>query len=415
MKKSIFYLFINCLVLASSSNSQSVQESFKDLNNCIDIEVEAMKIIPSFYAKKQYDSIELTLDFVNIKCIESESLRMIRLLLAIENKTFTDSTLTDADIFLIKKESKYIRHGHLSDYRHFMMSSSYYNSRFSMIREYGYRSNLESRLIEVLIKWSTNLINNSLDRTSLEFSVLEHIRGFQRKFRKGVNLFREVNKPQHKNSTIRKTYDRYHSNFVLNRAAHLGVGYLSWASLGDARNFYGVKSGMHLNLGYMVSNKDRIDISGDFRFGKSLLPMKINRADTSFFSSNGNGYLVGLDYVRTIWRPNRRFEFAGLIGVGAEGRRVFTLEDSEELTPTDKRMSPDDKEKFAFNLGMEFKYFVLAGAAINVKTRYIFSGNFRELQGVGGSQTNGNSLILNIGFSFFLDGHPYRSFWNMER
>jgi hypothetical protein len=236
MKKKLFTLFLSLIGIALIARSQSVEESFKNINNCIDIEIEAMHLVPQFYFKKQFDSIELTLDYVKMKCVESESLRMTRFLLAIQNGSFTETTLDSRDIYLIKKESKRIRHGHLYDFHHFVLSSSFATSDFSRNNNPWTRGELERRMIETLIGWSTQLINKG-GRNSLELSVLEHIRALPNEIRKGSRLFREVNKSKYRNSPLRQTYDQYHDLYVMNRALHFGIAYTHWMQRVPAEKF----------------------------------------------------------------------------------------------------------------------------------------------------------------------------------
>lgn len=403
-----------------AQNDVSVEASFKGLTNCIDIEIMAMKIIPGFYKKKQFDSIALTLDYVTLTCQETEALRITRFLMEIETRSFTDSSLTSRDIYLIKKEARNISQGHLYDFHHFMLLPQFAASVYaSDLRNPFNRIDIEQRMIEMITQWRIKLVSRD-NLSTLERSVLHHLRGGRDPHRVGKNLFIEVNKSKYKGSRIRKTYDKYHNNFVMNRAVHFGIAYSQHMPDGNAGNIYGPLPGLHMSVGYSLTSKNRLDMYLGGRWGSARNPYRIVRPDTSFLSNKASSFIGGFDFTRTIWRPSRRFDFSVTAGFGWEERFFFKeLTEDPDISnePNDfinAKMGVANYNRAYGLVGLEFKYFVGSGLAINVSPRYMFNGNFnRDIA----TPINGNTFMLNIGLSVFGGGHPSRrnvKFWSLS-
>lgn len=421
--KKIRLIAVVCFFIGLSPalRSQSVEKEFANLNNCIDIEMTALRILPDFYLKKQYDSIELALEFVKIKCFESEALRISSILLSIQNNVFRDSTISDRDIYLIKKEVKYIRQGHLYDFNHFLLSDLFSSSNFSRDFSTSYsRRNVEMKVIEMITRWSNELLLRS-GLTSLENSLVEHIAGVRHEDRKSRNLFREVDRSIHNNSSIRNTYNRYHDNFLLNRAFYISTGYMHWVAGGNAQKVYGSLPGLYFKMGSGFSKKDRIDFYMGLRFGSAKQPVSIVRPDTSFTSNRATASLYGLDYVRSIWRPSRKLDISLLAGIGLEQRSLFKSQyddpevDNEPADLINAKTGESIVGKFYGSVGSEINYFIAPAFAINTGIRYLFSNNFKN--SIAATPIGGNSLLIQVGISAFINGHPARrrGFWNLMR
>lgn len=403
-----------------AQNDVSVEASFKGLTNCVDIEIMAMKIIPGFYKKNQFDSIALTLDYVTLTCMETEALRITRFLMEMETRSFTDSSMTSRDIYLLKKEAKNISNGHLYDFYHFMLLPQFAGSVYaSDIRNPFNRIEIEQRMIDMIREWRMKLVRRG-DLSTLEKSVLHHLRGAPDAHRVGKNLFLEVNRSKYKGSRVRKTYDKYHDNFVMSRAVHFGIAYSHHIPGGDAGTVYGQLPGLHVAVGYNFTRRNRVDMYLGGRWGSASNAYRVQRPDTTFFSRKASSLIGGFDFTRTIWRPSRRFDLSVTAGIGWEERFFFTeLDEDGEVDnePNDiinAKMGPTSGSRTYGLAGLEFKYFVGSGLAINISPRYMFSGNFDRYIA---TPVNGNTLVLNIGLSVFGGGHPSRrnvKFWSLS-
>lgn len=407
---------------SSSLKAQSIEKEFENLTNCIDIEIAALKIVPSFYLKEQFDSIELVLDFVKIKCFQTEALRITSLLLAIQNKNFSDTMMSSSDIYIIEKETKNIRNGHLHDFKHFFLSSDFkttdYTSTFSNLLG---RQSLEMSVMSMIIRWSNDLLYKRNNLSSLEITVLEHIASIRQRDRKSRNLFKEVNRNSYNNSRIRNEYDKYHDNFVLNRANFVSGGYTHWFARGEGAKVYGNLPAFYLKIGRGISKRERIDMYTGFRLGNSKLPINIVTTDTIFSSNKASSFLWGLDYVRSILRPSRKLDISLLVGIGVEERIIYSelSEDSEVYNePEDIINAKTGKNTYArlyTSVGAEINYFIKAGLCFNVGTRYLLSNKYLKTSVT--TDISGNSLLIQFGISKFFNGHPARrsGFWNLQR
>jgi hypothetical protein len=422
MKKaaSIIVICLYCFTSHAQQRPVSVEEAFKGLNHCVDIEVAAMRIVPEFYAKNQLDSIALTLDYLKTVCQETEALRITRFLLEMEQRTFSDSSISSRDIYLIKKEAKHIANGHLYDFGYFLMAMNYAGSSFAKNPGNPFmRADIEKRMIEMIRTWRRVLLLRG-GLTELELSILHHLRTEKEDSLIGKNLFHVINKPQYRGTRIRKQYDHYHSNYMLSNSFHLQLSYSHWLSTGAAASLFRSKPGMYFSLGYLFSNYNRIDAYMGARFGEARVPYRIIRPDTSFFGKKGDIIVMGFDYTRTLWRPSRLFDLGVSAGLGLQQRRFFNrLPQSDDIVNETNDIINAKMGKYynysgIYSAGIEFKYFIHPGLAINFSPRYLFSGNIGNT--IGNSSINGNMLMINLGLSLFSGGHPGRnntSFWNL--
>jgi hypothetical protein len=417
----IICIWLQCFATRAQEVPVSVEAAFKGLTHCVDIEVAAMRILPNFYAKNQMDSIALSLDYLSLLCQETGALRITRFLLEMEQRTFSDSSISSRDIYLIKKEAKQMAQGHLYDFGYFLMVMNYDSSKFAKnMGDPFSRLGIETRMIEMIRAWRTRLLQRGA-LTDLERSILHHLRPEKEETSVGKNLFYVINNPQYSGSRIRKQYDHYHSTYMLSRSLHVQLGYSHWLSTGAAATSFRSKPGMSLSVGYLFNGYNRIDAYVGSRFGKAGTAYRIVRPDTSFLSKKCDIVPFGLDYTRTLWRPSRLFD----MGVSASGGmlecRFFDLQPQDQEIanePNDIINAKMGKRRYYipyFSAGLEFKYFIGPGLAFNLSPRYIFKGNFASA--IGSNGLNGNMLVINLGLSLFSGGHPAAnnpSFWDLN-
>jgi hypothetical protein len=402
-------LFLGLLLLLQPAKSQSVEESFKNLNNCIDIEIEAMKLMPKFYELKQIDSVELILDYVKLRCTETESLRLTRLLIAIERNEFTDTTLKPVDIWMLIEDSKKINEGRLSEFARFRRMNDYARSQYAVNNPEATRLAVESDMRKMLITWGAKLTIDTI-RGSLQQLVLDYCMGIRELNFIGDYFFFEFNKKKYKNTAAQKNYGRFHDQYMLNRGgAHLSWGYHASMPAGNAADVYQKQNGLFIILGVMLNPKHRIDFytSNSSRITRN--PIEIKRKDTSFGGRIGQQSYLGFNYIYTLWRSNRRFDVNVLAGGGMEQRRFFEEVDEDSDIPNEPadiinlKMGKPNYWKPYVLAGMEFKYFFTAGAAINISPMIRYSSRFnKEIN----SSTNlgRTALFINIGLSGIIAG-----------
>jgi hypothetical protein len=405
-------LLVSLLLLSLAGSSQSVEQLLSGKRNCAEIDLVALDIIPGYYQRGQLDSIELILDFVAYKCVESASLRLTRFLLLIQQHRFSDTLLTPLDLHYIKKEGHALRRGHLYDFKQMYYthladgSSSSGSGQDVMWRQ----SMIEDNYIAMLRQW-TNELRNRSDNDKLESAVIAHMTPFEDRAAFGSGGLWNISSRRHGYLTLPQVYNRYHRDFVILRSWQLTLAAGSWQPFGAWSSIMGPRTALQFSLGKVLGNsKHRIDFGGYFPLGRLQRPFLVQRPDTSFTSNSGYFSYAWLDYVRTLWRPNRFFEWNASLGIGIAEKGVYkplAEDETEEGEPNERinnKMGDPFILKPALFLGTEFKCFVASGVALNVQARYML----HNLGSIGGTSFRGSAVGVSAGLSFHFGGHPAR-------
>lgn len=403
MKTFFFLVFTSwCFVL----NAQSVESSFAGQKDCIETDLLALDLIPQFYEQNQPDSIELILDYVALKCTESASLRLTRFLLLIEQHRFDASIITPLDLHYIKKEASALAEGHLYDFEQMadaMKLLNYTQSGSVFFR----RGVIEAKYVNMLRAW-TQKLSERTDNTALEKAVLYHLSPYSQRTGGGLWWLASGMKSDQR---FTKTYNDYHHNFVIFRSWQLTLTGGRFIPTAGLQRILGSRFMAGFSIGKNIGNgKQRIDLSGNFIFGKTRQPFFITRPDTSFTSDRGYTSFGHLDYVRTIWRPNRFLEWNVLGGLGFAEKGIYRKldedpdEDDEPEDVIHDKMGKAHIIKPSFSLGSEFKLFIGSGVALNMQARYMFF-NFGN---IAGSDFRGTAFFGGAGLTFHWGGHPLR-------
>jgi hypothetical protein len=159
----------------------------------------------------------------------------------------------------------------------------------------------------------------------------------------------------------------------------------------------------------------RTDVSLLLPFGGNVQPYRVVRPDTSFMGNQGYPIFLSVDFVYTIFRPNRFFEWNVLGGPALVEKKVhdgadFTgIEDPEIRRQFEDRLldkaGPYYKSIIGLTLGTEFKYFFSSAWAFNFQSRY----HVFNLGNIGNEASfKGNSFYTGIGITTHIGGHPTR-------
>jgi hypothetical protein len=404
MKKTIVTILLLAGLLTTQAQPLSMEKAFRGQKNCVDIELTALSILPQLYQQRQFDSMALALDYVALTCVEMDMLRMSRFLLDIQYRRLSDTAINSHDIFVLKRQSRYLRQKRQdgaadADWWQTLTGQS------SASSFYFDRKRLTEAMMNMLWQWRNELLQRE-GLTGLERSVLHHLRLEEDPVEVGRNLFNEASRPAYRQSPLRKAYRQYHENHVINRAWYIGGGYGRWLQQGSARPYYGNQPGLHLSAGRMMSRATRLGLHIMGRFGTAARPFGIKRPDTAFWANKVSVTAVGLEVVRTVWRPNTRWALGVLLGAGMEHRRFFDdLPQNDEVAgePNDvlnAKMGQSYGNRYYGLAGLEWEYFVTSGLALTLSSRYQFGGGFDSYIGTG--QANGGVLMVQAGLAVYL-------------
>lgn len=400
------------LLLSFAGSSQSVEQLLSGKRNCAEIDLVALDVIPGYYQRGQLDSIELILDYVAYKCVESASLRLTRFLLLIQQHRFSDTLLSPLDLHYIKKEGHSLRRGHLYDFRQMQYtylgggSAGSGSGQDVMWRQ----TMIEDDYITMLRQWTDELRNRG-DNDPLEQAVIAHMTPLQDRIGFGSGGLWGLASRRHGYLTLPQVYNRYHRDYVILRSWQLTLAAGSWRPSGAWSSIMGPRKALQFTLGKVLGNsKHRIDFGGYFPLGQLQRPFLVQRPDTSFTSNNGYFSYAWLDYVRTLWRPNRFFEWNASLGIGIAEKGVYRplAEDEEEEGEPNElintKMGDAYHTRAALFIGTEFKYFIASGVALNAQARYML----HNLGRIGGTSFSGTAIGISAGLSFHFGGHPSR-------
>ena len=393
------------LFFCKPSNGQSIESIFPDVANCTEIDLLALDAIPRFYERQELDSIELILDFVAQKCIETPTLRLTRFLLLIEQHRFSDTLLSPLDLFYIKKESVYLQKGHLYEFS--FLEKSMQSETPANIGNVIWRKNtIERNYLDLLAKW-TNTLAARNDNDKLESAVISHLQSYDSE-QTSPGLW-GLSAKKNGYLSLPSTYNKYHRDYIILRSWQVTVGGGTFISTGDMRPLMGSRTNLMFSIGKNFGHpKNRIDFGGTFTFGSTRKNYQVVTPDTSFITNEGYASFAYLDFVRNLWRPNRFFEWNVSLGGGIAEKGIYkalTEDDTVENEPaerTNNAMGPAFIVKPAAFAGSEFKIFVASGVAFNLQARYCLF----DWGNVGGTSLSGNVITMNAGLTFHFGGHP---------
>jgi len=398
----VVLLFFMLTSFSGGGFCQSMDKVFSGKTNCIEIDLQALEIIPALYESNALDSIELVLDFVSYKCMESASLRLTRFLLLIQQHRFSDTLLSPLDLHYINKEAKHLVKNHLMDFEQFSDSQLGGPS----INLFFKRPFIEARYIAMLKNWTASLAVRP-DNTPLEQSIIMHMMPGSAE-KSGSSLWVLAN-PKKGYPAFAQQYHVYHRDYIMFRSWQLTIGAGMWMPTGQLKKIMGNKTSLAFSAGKNFGKgKNRIDFSGNFILGKSARPFTIVNPDTSFISNDGYLFFGQLDYVRNVWRPNRFIEWNILAGIGVAEKGIYNYlneNESEENDPAEQintKMGPAFLENPVLSAGSEFKYFFSSGVAVNLQCRY----QFYNLGSIGKVSFSGNSVFISAGLTIHFGGHP---------
>lgn len=221
MNRKFLIALIVALLCYDVSQSQSIESIFSERKNCAEIDLVAMDVIPGYYHRQELDSIEIILDFVGYKCIESPVLRLTRFLLLIEQHRFSDTILTPLDLHYIKKESQYLQKGHLYDF--FLMDHSPLS--IAPVEGNGVfwrRSDIERSYIMMLKSWTNKLAERN-DNDPLESAVISHLQSYDSEMER-PGLWGGISSKKNGYLSLPFTYNKYHRDFVILNSWQVTVG-----------------------------------------------------------------------------------------------------------------------------------------------------------------------------------------------
>jgi|GEM_PF-3112051 len=390
----------------------SVEQGFANVKGCVETEVRALYLIPVFFRKRQFDSIELVLDFVNTQCYESPSLRIARLLLAMQNGTFRDTLLLPSDFYLIKQEAHALRRNHLHELTVFNYGGRHYLPAFTGHDWMLYYRNAEADMVAALMQW-THELSQRKEQSTLERSLLAHL---MKPVPKSNEIFAALGRSEFRGNTVRRTFRRYQRSYNLRGSWNITLGASNWRPDGELAATMGGKGGFQIGFGYQPFTGTRVDLTFGFHFGRARRHFLVVGPDSSYLTRRGRPMEGGIHILQTIWRPSYRFEINALGGFGSAETTLYRYpgEDKEDEPPYN-RMGTHSLGSLYLTGGFELRFFIYQYTALLIQGR---RSHFQWDTRARPNPLLGNANIISICLQGYAGGRPHRrsqSFFQLMR
>ncbi|HEY4149125.1 MAG TPA: hypothetical protein VGM41_09355 [Chitinophagaceae bacterium] len=337
--------------------------------SCRDLFITSSLALPGFYQRQQFDSIQYYNSMRERDCGPDIDIYSIRLLLAIEQGSFTKDMLAGVDFYNMLDDYADVVHKLNGNNR-----DSYHSSR------YFHASLYDNNIFFTTTGWAKHLLDTrQLD--SLESFVCHVLAGDIR----------------HPNAVVKKEPARYATmdsllkkNGFMNRAGravNCSFGAGIWIPNGKLSTL-----GVHPSISFPVvgiRNKlNQLDLAFSFRFLRAANDYTIlrqgNLYDRNYFLS---GY-IGTEYTRYLIH-SYHFESGIIAGLGYDGLDIAT---GSEYYHDNDNLKPLDINSFNANLGIRANYFFTPNCYIGIATKY----NIINYCNTGGTPLDGNALSAEV-------------------
>ena len=368
------------LLAGLSLNAQSVEDQLtKPVVRCEDVRVNALEVIPHLYQQQPIDSVIRAITFWERTCGLTEELQRIKILVAIKNRHFSELLYDSTIVYYINrfKEIKDLKDD----------EAGFWQERNPDDRK---------RLIEynVFTKGLARSLLPVVDTSSLEsyFCYLYADTGTARAI---------LDKPKFEKTSLKRYYSK-----VQEYQRKQGRGYYAftggiWIPTGAA-TLLGNHPYVGLELG-AFDDKNRINLSLNFKFGKSPNTYQIKRNGQLYDTDDFFGGYIGLDYGRKI-AGNSTHSLELTAGAGLDGFDVYHTSDEYERD----QMKPLSILSYNFNGGVQYSLFYNKRKSdfLGLQMRY----NVTNYRNKGGTNLKGNPITVGLvwGMASPRDSYPHR-------
>jgi hypothetical protein len=369
MKKVPLLMLV--LILSLDISGQIVPEKLmtKRFLSCEDIFTNVTYLIPELHGKGSKDTLNAVMDYWEKSCGETEPLVRCKILLAIEDNTFTESTYDNSIIYFLLA---YKKNGYKINSYSYGTFRPYYQDNFS----------LEARLD----LFTTNLAGQLMlrdDLTKIErFLVQLYAKDYD-------FSFAQLNSGDFDGSKIQQCY---FDEIKKNKKDLTGHGDLIagvWMPL-DNLSLIGVHPVFGFRSGFKYK-KLYTDLNISFRFGKSPNVFQVEQNDSVWNTTHYFGGYIGIDLGYNLFSFGNN-DIDLLSGIAYDGFDVLSVKTYNYYNDISKSLS-----SLNLNLGIGFKHYLNSLSYYGFDLKY----NFVNYKNTNGTDLSGNTITLNFIIGFF--------------
>jgi hypothetical protein len=347
------------------------------MTTCDEIYHHASFLIPDLYKSGSTDTLNSLVDYWNNRCSDSESVLRVRILLAIENNSFSEDLYNESITGQLKQYKFNVSYTEMVEKKG-TIDSLLYPNYLEMINDYRRLLFFTIGLAEKLLLTKENLTD--IERFFLEF------------YSNSVKSIKKKYLPKVSRPGIFDFYDVQHKKPYLHTYLILGT----WIPTGNF-SIVGVQGsvGAAFGFGFRTFYVD-LAVIGKPVF--SPKPYEVNVNGVTINTNKFVGIYVGADFGYRLFTFSKSgFDLLG--GVAYDGFQALnTKYEIKEIGGYSKRVN-----SLNLNLGLGYRILInKRGSFIGLDLKY----NFVDYNNVGGSDLSGN--IISIQLLYGLSNIGYR-------
>ena len=364
--KVIFILFFTAPIYGQVDDIESVVISRPSLS-CQDIKYNAQYLIPKFYENNSKDSLYATIDFWEKHCGISEKSTRCRILLAIDERKFSES-IYDSTIlnYVIEYKNRSTKEG----------------------MRYGHMYIAYSNTHDTLNQFTIDLAKKLLKRNDLRPIEKFYLRMYSNDFE---NTFAMLQNEEFNGTILQKMYynevERYSDIVVAHGDIMIGlwIPHDNLEAVGS-HPFWGFRGGARYK-------KFVADAVLGFKIRKSPHVYQIHANDSIWDTKHFWGAYFGFDFGFEMHRINNSsFDLIG--GIAFDGFDALNVDDPYSDDKITKSLN-----SLNLNVGVGYKYNINSGNYFGVDIKY----NFVDYKNPMGTDLSGNVLTINLMYGFYFN------------
>ena len=337
--------------------------------SCLDIIYNVRFLIPEYHQKGATDTLNAIVQYWENNCGSSEELTRVKILLAIEQNSFSENIYNTSIIdHLIEYKNQNTTipllygkmHHHYNWHFNFAASDSLKVFTKKLAKEL-----LRTTNVEPIERFFLHFYSNGID-TAFNMMKTEALHGTHLRDLYLIEVNKLVNKPQ----------------------AHIAYLAGAWIPEGNL-----ALVGTHPFVGFRIGFKHRqltTDVCLGFKFGKSPNQYKVFYKDSLWNTNHFFGGYIGLDAGYELIKTEKH----GLAIIGGIAYNGFdALKDGNNDCEEDISKSINSLN---LNLGIGYKYYPTHWNYFGVEAKY----NYLNYQNPGGSDLSGNAITINLIYGF---------------
>ncbi|MDR3287547.1 MAG: hypothetical protein LBT27_08905 [Prevotellaceae bacterium] len=312
--------------------------------DCSDISYNCSLLYEKYFTENQLDSAKNLLSYWESKCGNREPIQRAKLLLALREKNYQDSLLTEgvlSHIFNYQNRNDMIKH---SNFYHYDEYKPYYGfipvgqefDNFTRKEFENLKSEYDADKIEYL--WCEFYSDNC------------------------DTIFPKLQSNRYETNTLNKEYDKAVKQSLNMSEIHLAWITGIWMPTGRLKTL-----GMHPDFGLQVGSKHKkmnYDLTMTYKFLKSANEYYAKREETGELEITDNFYGVyfGFDVGRDIYTV-RGHELQLTGGVAVD---IFTaLKENKDMD-----IKVASANSYNFNMGIGYRYYIKSNFYLGLKAKY---------------------------------------------